>query len=183
MMKTEIRLSSSDEAAIRSLLERMRDAWQSGDGEAYGSTFSEDARYVTAPGERLVGRKAIADSHQRIFNTLLKDTHLGRTYPAAFQAIAPGVVLIHSSGAVLFEGETETHVQPNGLMTLVAANQNGNWQIVSFNNTQTGRMRNVKFLWRFLMSRTWWPFRAEWSKAKRYMLEEKKKKIERWKGN
>jgi uncharacterized protein (TIGR02246 family) len=45
-----------DEAAIRSLLGRMRDAWADGDGHAYGAVFAEDARYVNAPRERVVGR-------------------------------------------------------------------------------------------------------------------------------
>jgi len=177
--RRQIDPSQAAEAAVRDLLRRMREAWESGDGEAFGALFSDDARYVTAPGERLVGRKAIADSHQRIFATLLKDTHLGRGYPVDLHPLTADVVLVHATGAVLFLGETEADVAPNGLMTLVAAQRNGAWQFVSFNNTPTGRGRNIKFLWRYLLARTW-PLRGEWSRARKHMLEEKQRNIAKW---
>lgn len=160
-----ITLSPTDEASLRDLLSRMSDAWERGDAVAYGDLFSEDARYTTAPGERLVGRAAIVESHQRVFDTVLKDTHLGRNYPLQMQPITPDITLIHSTGAVLFPGETDADVAPNGLMTLVAARRNGGWQFVSFSNTPTGRWRTPKFLWRFLISRAA-RFRGERSKAR-----------------
>jgi hypothetical protein len=62
-------------------------------------------------------------------------------------------VVVHASGAVLFAGEDEAKVPPNGLLTMVAARRGGRWQFVSFSNVPTGRGRNVRFLWRFLVSR------------------------------
>lgn len=172
-------ISSADEASVRQLLARMRAAWERGDGAAFGALFSEDARYVTAPGERLVGRRAIAESHRRVFASVLRNTHLGRNYPVQLQPITSDVVLIHAAGAVLFPREPEADVAPNGLMTIVAARRGGGWQFVSFNNTPTGRWRNIRFLWRYLASRTG-AFRAEWSKAREYMLEEKRRNIASW---
>jgi uncharacterized protein (TIGR02246 family) len=149
----EQQISADDEQAIRELLARMRDAWARGDGAAYASVFSDDARYVNAPGARSVGRQAIADSHQKIFDSLLKGTRLGSTYPAELQPVAPNVVLVHGSGAVLFPGESEQRVLPNGLITMVAVGEAGSWRFVSFSNSPTGRARNVRFLWRYLVSR------------------------------
>ena len=147
--KTELR----PEDAARDLMIRLCEAWEHGDGKAYASLFSDDAQYVTAPGERLRGRESIAKSHQEIFNTLFKDTRLGRRYPNSLRLIAPDVVLVESAGSVLFPGEVENKVTPNGLVTLVVARQHDAWRIVSFQNTPTGRFRNVRFLWRYLLSR------------------------------
>jgi hypothetical protein len=59
-------------------------------------------------------------------------------------------------------------VPPNGLLTMVAARRGDHWQFASFSNAPTGRGRNVKFLWRFLVSR-FATFRAEAGKARRSM--------------
>jgi uncharacterized protein (TIGR02246 family) len=141
------------EDAVRDVMARLREAWERGDGEAYGSLFSEDAQYVTAPGERMHGRKSIADSHQKIFNTFFKKTKLGRDYPSSLRQITPDVFLVESAGSVLFPGETEHKVAPNGLLTLVVARQDNVWRIVSFQNTPTGKWRKARFLWRYLRSR------------------------------
>jgi len=173
-------LSPADESAIRQLLLRMQQAWESGDGQGYASVFSEDARYVNAPGERLVGRQAIAESHQRIFDTFFKDTRLGSTYPLELQLLTADTVLVYGSGAVLFRGESETNVAPNGLMTLVVVKRNAEWQCASFCNTPSGALRNLRFFWRYFLSKLR-QFRAEWSKARVYMLQKKQANIARWK--
>jgi conserved hypothetical protein len=169
-------ISAEDEEAIRGLLGRMSEAWARGDGAAYASVFSDDARYVNAPGTRSIGRQAIAESHQQIFNSVFKGTRLGSAYPAELQPITPNVVLVHASGAVLFAGENEDGVPPNGLMTMVAVGAPGPWRLVSFNNTPTGRARNARFLWRYLISRLSM-FRAEARKAKAHMLAEKQRNM------
>jgi uncharacterized protein (TIGR02246 family) len=133
------------EQAVLDLLLKLRDAWDRGDGE--------DAQYVNAPGERVYGRKAIAESHQQVFDTIFKGSKLGRNYPRRFRQIAPDVILVESSGAVLFPGEQEHKIPPNGLLTMVIARQNDAWRIVSFQNTPTGRMRKFHFIGRYLRSR------------------------------
>lgn len=174
-----IQITAEDEAAIGALLDRMGESWARGDADAYASVFSEDATYVNAPGQRGVGRQQIADSHRRIFGSVFRHTRLGRRYPVRLEPVTPEVVLIHASGAVLFAGEDEEKVPPNGLLTMVAAKRAGRWQLVCFSNTPTGKGRNVRFFWRFLVSR-FATFRAEAGKARRYMLEEKRRNMSTW---
>ena len=172
-------VSTGDRAAIAELLDRMRLAWADGNGDAYGALFTGDAHYVNAPGQRLVGAQAIGNSHQKIFDTVFRNTHLGERYPRELESIANGVVLLHASGAVLFAGEHETEVSPNGLMTMLLLKREGAWRIHSFTNTQTGRARNAKFILRYLKSRLYL-FTAEWRKARRHMLDEKRRNIAKW---
>ena len=146
-------MHNETERAVVKLMGRLTEAWERGDGEAYGALFAEDAQYVSAVGERLYGRKAIAESHQQIFDTFFKKTRLGRGYPARMREIRPDVLLVEAAGSVLFPGETEQRVAPNGLMTLVVAREDADWRIVSFQNTPTGRFRTPRFLWRYMRSR------------------------------
>ena len=153
-MMRQVELAIEDDTAIRGLLAGMAETWARGDGPGYGAVFTEDARYVTAPGNRLIGRQAIADGHTRIFRTIFKDTRLGRNYPLDLQPVAPGVVLVHGCGSVLFRGEDERRVPPNGLVTMVAVHQDDDgWRFAAFSNTPTGKARGARFLGRFLKSR------------------------------
>jgi uncharacterized protein (TIGR02246 family) len=154
------------EDAVRDLMVRLREAWERGDGEAYASLFSEEAQYVSAPGERVHGRRSIAESHQAIFDTIFKATRLGRNYPSHMRQLTADVVLVEAAGSVLFPGESEGSVPPNGLMTLVVARQGDVWRIESFQNTPTGRFRKLDFMWRYFRSR-FLPFRAERSRGRR----------------
>ncbi len=143
----------SDRSEIEALLERMADAWAKGDGKAYGDLFCEDAQYVEAPGRRVHGRAAIAQSHQRIFDSILKHTRVASRTPPVIRPIAPGVALVEASGAVLFSGEDETGVSPNGLMTMVVLHGDQGWRIMSFQNTPTGKFRSIRFIARYVLSR------------------------------
>ena len=138
---------------IEALLARMADSWARGDGKAYGELFCEDAQYVEAPGRRVRGRAAIAQSHQRIFDSFFRQTRIATETPADIRQIARDVVLIESSGAVLFPGEDERRIAPNGLMTMVARRDEQGWRIVSFQNTPTGRFRSARFIARYFLSR------------------------------
>jgi uncharacterized protein (TIGR02246 family) len=138
---------------IEALLKRLSDAWARGDGRAYGNLFCDDAQYVEAPGRRVRGRAAIAQSHQRIFDSFFKGTCVATPAPPVIRQIAADVVLVESSGAVIFAGEDETSVPPNGLMTMVIKRHAEGWCIVSFQNTPTGRLRSLRFITRYLASR------------------------------
>jgi uncharacterized protein (TIGR02246 family) len=63
-MERSIKLASDDEAAVRALLDAWGKHGARGDGDAEASVVSEDATYDNAPGERVVGRREIAASHQ-----------------------------------------------------------------------------------------------------------------------
>jgi uncharacterized protein (TIGR02246 family) len=95
----------ADETAVRGLFQRLLDAWGRGDGSAYGALFTDDADYVAFDGSRAVGRQAIAESHQRLFDTWLKGTQLtGRI--EAVRPLCPDVALVHATGGTIFAGES-----------------------------------------------------------------------------
>jgi uncharacterized protein (TIGR02246 family) len=134
-------LADDDEAAIHELLRTMTDAWARGDGAGYAAGCAADARYVTASGIRIVGRQAIAESHQRVFDSALRGTRLGVDDSVELQPIAPNVVLVHASGTIVFPGENEQRVRTTGMLTMVAVNDGDGWRFVSFSNTPVERAR------------------------------------------
>ena len=72
----ETKKDPADERAVRELFEKLLEDWARGDGEAYGSRFTEDADYVAFDGTRTKGREEISSSHQRLFDKFMKGTRL-----------------------------------------------------------------------------------------------------------
>jgi uncharacterized protein (TIGR02246 family) len=94
----------TDQAQIRALFDDLLGDWGRGDGEAYGSRFTEDADYVAFDGTRTRGRDEISASHQQLFDKFLKGTHLtGRILSIKFPV--PDVALVHATGGTVMRGK------------------------------------------------------------------------------
>jgi uncharacterized protein (TIGR02246 family) len=63
-------------AEITALLHRSQDAWNHGDGAAYGACFTTDATDVTFAGTVYRGADDISRAHQALFDSFLKGTRL-----------------------------------------------------------------------------------------------------------
>ena len=134
---------AADEAAIRDLFAELLAAWGRGDGHAYGAIFTEDADYVAFDGSRTKGRAAIAESHQRLFDTWLKGTRLvGQVESLRF--LGPDVALVHATGAMLMPGK-DRPVRPS-IQTLVAVKRDGTWRFAAFHNTRIVHRNALQWL-------------------------------------
>jgi uncharacterized protein (TIGR02246 family) len=54
----------------RSVLQRLEDAWNAGDGGAYGAHYQDTASFVNIHGDRSRGAEAITAGHSYIFATI-----------------------------------------------------------------------------------------------------------------
>jgi uncharacterized protein (TIGR02246 family) len=124
-----------DEAAIRELFGLLLDDWGRGDGEAYGSRFTEDAEYVAFDGTRTRGRREISASHQRLFDKFLKGTRLtGIILSIKFPS--PDVALIHATGGTVMRGKTKPSPERDSIQTLVAVREDAEWRFAAFHNSR-----------------------------------------------
>ena len=123
----------ADTAALRALFTELIAAWGRGDGQAYGALFTEEADYVAFDGSHTKGRRVIAESHQKLFETWLKGTRLtGQIDSLRF--LSPDVALIHATGATLMPGK-DRPVRPS-IQTLVTVKHDGVWRFAAFHNTR-----------------------------------------------
>jgi len=66
-----LRNSSTDEAAIRQVVQQVQDGWNAHDGKAFAAPFAPDADYVVVNGTKVKGREAIREgAHGDILNHL-----------------------------------------------------------------------------------------------------------------
>ncbi|MEV6774193.1 SgcJ/EcaC family oxidoreductase [Nocardia sp. NPDC051030] len=69
-------MTTTDTTAIRALIERSQDAWNRGDGTAYGACFTADATDATYVGTIYHGGDEIGGAHQALFDSFLKGSRL-----------------------------------------------------------------------------------------------------------
>jgi uncharacterized protein (TIGR02246 family) len=140
-----------DEVAIRELFGLLLDDWGRGDGEAYGSRFTEDAEYVAFDGTRTRGRQEIAASHQQLFDKFLKGTRLtGRVLSMKF--VRPDVALIHATGGTVMRDKTKPSPERDSIQTLVAVREGAEWRFAAFHNSRVrpiGSNAATFLLWAF----------------------------------
>ncbi|GIP19301.1 hypothetical protein J40TS1_49430 [Paenibacillus montaniterrae] len=129
---------TQDIKEIESLFQKLKFAWDHGDGTAYGSCFTEDADYVTFQGEHLQGRNAIAETHQELWNGVLRGSTLeGEIKNIRF--ITPGIAIFHGLGVVKLRWQKSAPSQRDSINTNVVVNQNGKWVIAAFQNSRISK--------------------------------------------
>jgi uncharacterized protein (TIGR02246 family) len=146
----------ADEAKIQELFEDLLEDWGRGDGEAYGSRFTDDADYVTFDGSHTKGREDIASSHQRLFDKFLKGTRLtGRVLSIKFPS--PNMALVHATGGTVMPGKTKPSPERDSIQTLIAVREGGEWRFAAFHNSRVRPIGNnaATFLLWAVTDRLW----------------------------
>ena len=125
---------AADEAAVRENVRQMEAGWNTKSGALYAKPFAADADYVVINGMHLRGREAIAQSHQRIFDTFFKNSNISVSVKQ-IRFLRPDVAVVHVQGTNKFRQGEETR-ETHTLVTLVMTKEKGDWKIVAFQNTQ-----------------------------------------------
>ena len=97
----------------------------------FAKPFAEDADYVIINGNYIKGRAAIEIGHQRIFDTIYKDTTVSLTVKQ-IRFLRSDVAVVHVSAQLV--GPTKNVVN-DAMITVVMTKQKDSWFIAAFQNT------------------------------------------------
>ena len=122
---------ATDEAAMRESVKQMETGWNTKSGALFAKPFAEDADYVIINGMYIKGRATIETSHQRIFDTIFKDTKINLTVKQ-IRFLRPDVAVVHVTGHR--DGPTKDLTQ-DAILTLVMTKDQNGWTIAAFQNT------------------------------------------------
>lgn len=120
--------SAEDEAEVRSLLDKINDAWARGDAAAYASYHTPDADVIDFRGVHVTGRREITEFFQPAFDTVLKDTHVEAEI-VDLRFLSADVAVFHTEGEVVPTGA-------NSIQTFVVTKGPDGWLIAAFQNTR-----------------------------------------------
>ena len=122
---------ASDEASIRESVKQMETGWNTKSGAAFAKPFAEDADYVVINGNYIKGRSAIEAGHQRIFDTIYKETTLSLTVKQ-IRFLRSDVAVAHVSAQL--SGPAKDTVN-NAMITVTLTKEKQGWVIAAFQNT------------------------------------------------
>ena len=123
------------EEIARHILDRLGEAWNAGDGNAFSEPFAVDADFVAIRGDHHHGRDAIGQGHQALFDTIYQGSRVAYGLRHA-RALVDGVILVLARGQLtaptgpLVGAHTSTIT-----LVLVRPDQEADWQIAAFHNT------------------------------------------------
>jgi uncharacterized protein (TIGR02246 family) len=124
---------NADEAAIRENVRQLEAGWNAKSGARFARPFAADADYVVINGSYIKGQEAIAQSHQRIFDTFYKESTLSLSVKQV-RMLRPDVAVVHVTGTNKVPRGAETQVG-EAIMTLLMTKESGAWKIAAFQNT------------------------------------------------
>ena len=122
---------AADEAAIRVNVKQMASGWNTKSGALFATPFAEDADYVVINGNYIKGRADIEQGHQRIFDTIFKDTMIALNVKQ-IRFLRPEVAVVHVSGRR--DSPTKELIE-EALITMVMTKEKQGWKIAAFQNT------------------------------------------------
>jgi uncharacterized protein (TIGR02246 family) len=127
---------AADEAAMRESVKQMETGWNTKSGAVFAKPFAEDADYVVINGSHIKGRAAIESGHQRIFDTIYKDTNLKLTLKQ-IRFVRVDVAVVHVEGRL-----TNNELVNDAMMTLWMTKEKQGWLIAAFQNTAVAQKDN-----------------------------------------
>ena len=122
---------AADEATIRESVKQMETGWNTKSGALFAKPFAEDADYVVINGNYIKGHAVIESQHQRIFDTIYKDTNITLAVKQ-IRFLQADVAVVHVEG---HRTSPTSALAQDAMMTLVMTKEQQGWVIAAFQNT------------------------------------------------
>lgn len=137
----------TDDEQLRSLVDHLADAWNRGDGDAYGEVFAEDADFTSIRLDRGHGRAEIAAGHRWIFSSFYRHTRL-RAEIDRIRYLRPDIAIVNIDQRIYHaDGTPATGLGGNPGHTThilaVAERQPAGWRIVALQNMVPAGLTNT----------------------------------------
>src|ERR1700752_1050108 len=123
--------NAADESAMSEAVKQLETGWNTKSGAVFAKPFAEDADYVVINGNYIKGRAVIESQHQRIFDTIFKDTTLKLTVQQ-IRFLRPDVAVVHVKGN---RGSSNSDLIQDAMLTLFMTKEKQGWTIAAFQNT------------------------------------------------
>jgi uncharacterized protein (TIGR02246 family) len=136
--------SSTDETTLRQMHAEMIEAWNRGSGAGFAAPFAPDADFIAFEGSQLKGRAQVAQFHQMLFDTSLKNTRLeGGVHFVRF--LRPEIAVLHAWGTSTLAGQTNASPSRDSMQLFVCTKHGGYWQFDAVQNSRRITMEQQRF--------------------------------------
>ncbi len=136
----DVSQASSDETAIRAIVQDETTAWNAGDDAAYSRHFAEDGTFTNIRGQFFTGHQAFLERHDSIFTGIFHGSTLKQDI-VSLKFVRPDVavveVLTSVSGFQKLSPGTSADAKGRLRTRLlqVMVKDKGEWKIVAYHNS------------------------------------------------
>lgn len=113
--------------------QRLLDAWNRRDGDAFADAFVEDGVVIGFDGSEHVGRDGIVADMSAIFDD--HRTAIDVAKPRDVRMFAPHVAVLRGVAGMVPPERRDLNPDANVIHTLVTTGQNDQWKVVQYQNT------------------------------------------------
>ena len=128
-------MSTNAHAIATGLFSQLEEAWNAGDGLAFGEPFAADADFVDIRGDHHRGQGAIGAGHEAILDSIYKASTMRYVVNTA-RYLSPGTLLAHATGRLDAPAGPLRGVN-DATCSIVATVGEAGWEIAAFHNTLT----------------------------------------------
>jgi uncharacterized protein (TIGR02246 family) len=124
--------------AIKANMQTFADAWNIHDATQLATVFAEDADFVNVAGQWWKGRAELEQGHANAFANHLKNTRM--SFPnIQIKFLKSDLAIYHSTWEMngLISPDGNSLPPKHGILTAIAQQKNGQWQIIAVHNTET----------------------------------------------
>lgn len=127
-------------SGVREALDRIRQAWDAGDAQAYAAEFTADASYVIFAGIISQGREQIHRDHVPVFERWQRGSRMAMRILDA-RMLGDDVAVVLTEGG-LYKGEA-ARVRHDKVQTFVMVRDGDVWRCAAFQNTKRNRIMSA----------------------------------------
>ncbi|MFE3542928.1 SgcJ/EcaC family oxidoreductase [Nocardia sp. NPDC059177] len=136
--------TTADLRGVCATLAELNAAWERGDADAYGATFTENGTYTTFAGTHYEGRRDITESHRALFDGFVEGSKLADSY-LGIRVFGTDTAIVTTRGD-RYDDERPRELSKTATFTMVRE-PDGQWRIAAFQNTQRKTvMERISFL-------------------------------------
>lgn len=119
------------------LVERLSEAFNTKDANAFAALFAPEAEFVSILGQRMRGREGIAAGHKVVFEKLLTGTRMTVTR-IDVMPLSDQIVMMHAewNRERLPEATATTLPPGSGVLTFIARRTAQDWELMAATNVQ-----------------------------------------------
>lgn len=133
-MPTDLTATDVDVAGMVQAVRRITEAWASNDADAFADVFTTDGIMILPGGVFLTSREEIRSFMRAAYAGDYRGTGVFGE-PIAVRSLGADAGVVITKGGVLAPGETEVSPDHTIRATWVLAEQDGEWQIASYQNS------------------------------------------------
>jgi uncharacterized protein (TIGR02246 family) len=130
------RLANELVEAMSAIPARMNEAWNRGDATGFFADFAGDAVFADFEGTIYRGRQEMIETHQRIFDTVMKGSRLVQGDVLFAKILQPGWGVLHHRVGIVLPSEEAPPASRRSMQLFVTAWQHNRWEVVALQNSR-----------------------------------------------